>query len=223
MNRLALTLLAGVAAVSFISSAQAADLFVSEPAPPVVVIDYGNNWDGAFIGAFAGYGWGSVTDEDGYFSLPDTDADLTGWQVGVSAGYNFTFSEALVAGVVGDIAWSDLSGDVADDGSSFDADWTGSIRGRLGFDGGAFLPYLTAGVAFANGTLTDVTNSLEDSQTHIGWTFGAGVEYALADNISLDLLYRFTDYGSQDYDLSPDTVSTNVTTSVITAGLNFSF
>jgi len=224
MNRFAIALLAGVAGVSVMSSAFAADLIISEPAPAVGVVSTTGNWDGLFLGAFAGYGWGTVSDENDYFApVGDLDSDVKGWQVGVSAGANFTVSEAIVAGIVGDIAWTDLSGDVAADGSSFDVDWTGSIRGRLGFDGGAFLPYVTAGVAFANGTLTDATAVLEDTQTHIGWTVGAGVEFAVADNVSLDLQYRYTDFGSKDYTLGATTVPTSLTSHAVTAGVNFRF
>jgi outer membrane immunogenic protein len=224
MNRFAIALLAGVAGVSVMSSAFAADLIIDEPAPAVGIVSTTGNWDGLFIGAFAGAGWGTVTDEDGYFAAIDTETDLTGWQVGVTAGANFTVSEAIVAGIVGDIAWSDLSGDLAVDGSSYKVDWTGSIRGRLGFDGGAFLPYVTAGVAFANATVTDEGVPVyEDTQTHIGWTAGAGVEFAVADNVSLDLQYRYTDYGTKDYNLNGTDYSFGLTSHAVTAGVNFRF
>jgi outer membrane immunogenic protein len=224
MNRFAIALLAGVAGVSVMSSAFAADLIIDEPAPAVGIVDTTGNWDGLFIGAFAGAGWGTVTDENGEFSgVADTDYDLSGWQLGVTAGANFTISEAIVAGIVGDIAWSDISGDTVDD-LAYNVDWVGSIRGRLGFDGGAFLPYVTAGVAFANATATDTLGAtIEDTQTHIGWTVGAGVEFAVADNVSLDLLYRYTDYGSKDYVLSTDPTPLSLTSHAITAGVNFKF
>ena len=113
MNRLSLSLLAGVAALGFISSAHAADLIISEPAPSVGIVDVGGNWDGVYVGAFAGYGWGTVNDDDALLGLTSGDdtLDLTGWQLGVHAGANFTVSEAIVAGIVADIAWTDLSGE----------------------------------------------------------------------------------------------------------------
>ena len=220
MNRFAIALLAGVAGVSVMSSAFAADLIISEPAPAVGVVSTTGNWDGLYLGAFAGYGWGTLDDSvDAGLPVTGNELDLTGWQVGVSAGANFTVSEAIVAGIVGDIAWSNLSG--SEGNAQYDVDWTGSIRGRLGFDGGAFLPYVTAGVAFANATLSDGVN--DDTQTHIGWTVGAGVEFAVADNVSLDLLYRYTDYGSKDYDLGGGPGSFGLTSNAITAGVNFRF
>jgi outer membrane immunogenic protein len=219
MNRFAIALLAGVAGVSVMSSAFAADLIIEEPAPVVGIVDTAGNWDGLFIGAFAGAGWGTVTDEGGAFlGVADEELDLTGWQAGVAAGFNVTVSEAIVAGIVGDIAWTDLSGE--DGVATYNVDWTGSIRGRLGFDGGAFLPYVTAGVAFANATAFDGVD--EDTQTHIGWTAGAGVEFAVADNVSLDLQYRYSDFGAKDYDL-PAANSIGLTSHAVTAGVNFRF
>lgn len=221
MNRLAISLLAGVAALGFVSSVQAADLIISEPAPVVGVVNTGGNWDGVYVGAFAGYGWGTLTQETGVFAPPDTEYDLAGWQLGVAAGANFTVSEAIVAGIVADLAWADISGandDFAD--LQYNTNWLGSVRGRLGFDGGAFLPYVTAGLAFANNSISEP--GFEDTQTHIGWTVGAGVEFAVADNVSLDLLYRYSDYGSKTYTL--DGVGDfSLATHTLSAGVNFRF
>ena len=224
MNRLIVSLLAGVAALSFISSVQAADLIIEEPAPPVGIVDVGGNWDGVYVGAFAGYGWGTLTEQDGVFAPPDTDYDIAGWQLGVAAGANFTVSEAIVAGIVADIAWADIGGSNDDFAPlEYNINWLGSVRGRLGFDGGAFLPYVTAGLAFANNTIDLDAGLDEDTQTHIGWTVGAGVEFAVADNVSLDLLYRYSDYGSKTYDLNGSVSDFGLTTHTVSAGVNFRF
>lgn len=226
MNRLTISLLAGVAALSFISSVQAADLIISEPAPVVGVVNTGGNWDGVYVGAFIGAGWGTVTDEDGYWNgiaAAGEEFDASGWQVGVAAGADFTVSEAIVAGIVADIAWADIGGDQDAGNLTYNTNWAGSVRGRLGFDGGAFLPYVTAGLAFANNTIDDTLNGFDDTQTHIGWTVGAGVEIAVADNVSLDLLYRYSDYGSKDYALNGGDASFSLTSHAVTAGINFRF
>jgi outer membrane immunogenic protein len=187
------------------------------------IVSTGGNWDGAYIGAFAGYGWGTLSDDDGLITgLPDAELDVNGWQIGVAAGADFTLSEALVAGIVADIAWNNASGEDTTVPFDYNMNWSGSVRGRLGFDGGAFLPYVTAGLAFANATAEDATGS--DDATHIGWTVGAGVEFAVADNVSLDLQYRYSDYGSQDYDLPVSgTTPLSLTSHAVTAGVNFRF
>ena len=58
------------------------------------------------------------------------------------------------------------------------------------------------------------------NETHVGWTAGAGVEFAVADNISVDLLYRYSDYGSVDYGAGDDF---SLTAHAVTVGLNFKF
>lgn len=223
MNRIALTLLAGVAALGVASSAHAADLIVDyAPVAPGVVASSGG-WDGAYIGVFAGYGWGTVTDEDGVINaILGEEFDTEGWKVGLTAGADFTVSEAIVAGIVADIAWADIGGEANAGAYTFNTNWAGSVRGRLGFDGGAFLPYVTAGLAFANNTVNDTVTPIEDTQTHIGWTAGAGVEFAVADNVSLDLQYRYSDYGTKTYDLAAPS-DFSLTSHAVTAGINFRF
>lgn len=223
MNRFVIALLAGVAGVSLVSAASAADLIIDQPAEALPVVSTsGGNWDGVYVGAFAGYGWGTLTDEDGYFNVAGTEYDLEGWQLGVNVGANFTVSEALVAGIVADVAWNNLSGEDTVDLLNSEVDWSGSVRGRLGIDAGSFLPYVTAGLAFANNTLTDTDLDIEDTQTHIGWTVGAGVEFAVADNVSIDLLYRYSDYGTKTYSLDTDS-DFSLTSHAVTAGINFKF
>ena len=104
-----------------------------------------------------------------------------------------------------------------------DINWTGSLRGRAGFDAGAFMPYLTAGLAFAGATASN--GPTDSTQMHFGWTAGGGVEVAVADQISLDLQYRYTDYGTATYDHIPGTfeVDASYNTHTIKAGVNFHF
>ena len=180
MNRNLIRLATGFAALALASSAYAADLVIDEPAMPDIAAPAGG-WDGLFIGTFAGYASGTISDP--------AEMDISGWLLGVNAGANFTLTEGIVVGVVGDLAWSNISDDdfIAPPGS-FDVNWAGSIRGRVGYDAGAFMPYLTAGVAFANATLTDSIGGDEvGTNTHIGWTVGAGVEFKATDDLSVDL------------------------------------
>lgn len=222
MKRLTTALLTTAVGFGLMSSAYAADLIVEEPAAGVV--DVSGNWDGVYVGAFAGYGWGTLTEEEGIFAPAGTDYDIAGWQLGIAAGANFTVSEALVAGIVADIAWADIGGENDDFAPlEYNINWLGSVRGRLGFDGGAFLPYVTAGLAFANNTI-DLDDGVDvDTQTHIGWTVGAGVEFAVADNVSVDLLYRYSDYGTKTYDLVGNDADFSLSAHTISAGVNFKF
>lgn len=210
MKRITIALLATVASAGLLSSAYAADLIVDEPAP-VGVVDVSGSWDGVFVGAFVGYGAGTGFEDDALDGDVDFEYDLAGWLAGVNIGANFTVGSGIVAGVVGDIAWSGITDD-----DLVDVNWTGSLRGRLGFDGGAFLPYLTAGLAVAN------VNFDGEEQTHLGWTVGAGVEFAVADNLSVDLLYRYSDYEELEY-FAPAGDGFSLNTHQVTVGLNWRF
>jgi len=231
MTRLSLFLVAGVSALALTSAVQAADLIIEEPV--VGVVDVGGNWDGAYIGAFIGGAWGTSdhandpADMAG-FCLPDgCDMDISGLLAGVTVGANFTVSDGVVAGIAGDIAWSDVSG--AENFGGFDTthtiNWQGSVRGVLGFDGGAFMPYLTGGLAFANATHTiDFGGILEADATHVGWTVGAGVAIAATEDIVIDLQYRYSDFGEQTYNEgAPVEPIFGLTQHSVTAGVNFLF
>lgn len=223
MKRIAIALLATAVGVGLMSSAYAADLIVSEP-EPVGVVDVGGNWDGPYVGVFAGYGWGKVEETDTTnLGFPDDVLDLSGWLLGATVGANFS-SGGVVFGVAADLAWSDVGAEWTDitGVTTFDVDWTASLRGRIGYDGGAFLPYLTAGLAVAGATAFDDPDPSETA-TYVGWTVGAGVEFAVADNVSLDLAYRYSDYGSQDYDLGYGDFPLALTTHQFTVGVNYGF
>ena len=224
MRRITTALLATVVGAGLMSSAYAADLIIEEPMAEVGIVDVGGNWDGAFIGVFVGGGWAFA---DHLADPPNNDLDLAGWLVGVDAGFNFTVGSGLVLGVVGDIAWADINGE---DTFAFDTthtiDWQGSLRGRVGFDGGAFMPYLTGGLAFAHGTRTTSLGAPNSAEaTHVGWTVGAGVEFAVSEELSVDLLYRYSDLSEELYVWSgPGTDPTiGLTTHTVQVGLHWNF
>lgn len=220
MNRVAISLLAGVASLALVGAAHAADLIIDEPTAGVVEMA-GGNWEGVYIGAFIGGASGTFDDvnQNDWFDTDDS-MSLSGWFVGVNAGANFYVTDGIVAGIVGDIAWSDISGDY-EDYADYTINWQGSVRGKLGFDAGAFMPYLTGGLAFANGTFFHVMPG-EDTQTHLGWTVGAGVEIAATEDLSIDLLYRYSNFGEKDYfDISGAPLSLD--THAVSVGVNWKF
>ncbi len=215
-------LVAVLTSVSFlaIAPAGAADLMLDEPMASPGVVDVGGNWEGVYLGAFIGGASGAFTDaNDGDWFGPGNAADISGWLVGVSLGANFYITDGVVGGIVGDVAWSDVSGDYED--ATYTINWQGSVRGKLGFDAGALMPYVTAGVAFANGTFYHPMPG-SDSQTQFGWTVGAGVEIAATEDLSIDLLYRYSDFGEKSYfdgtagDMALDQHA-------VTVGLNWKF
>ena len=225
MTRISLALLAGVAVLGCASAALSADLYSNDTGASPGFLDMASSggWDGAFVGGFIGYGWGTVTDDDSVIAapgLPSDQLDAAGWLIGANLGANFTVSDGFVLGAVGDVAWSTISGYDAGTDVDYDINWAASLRGRAGFDAGAFMPYLTAGLAVAGATADEA--GAESGQVHFGWTAGAGVEVAATDNLSVDLQYRYSDYGAASYDIGVPT-DLSLTTHTVTAGVNYSF
>ena len=144
----------------------------------------------------------------------------------------------------------------------FENDWQASVRARGGVAFDRWLAYATGGVAWAGvsaqgtyapNTYTDNTSTNmgafsvrgqpgitvdapgtfgSDRQTLVGGTVGAGVEYALTDNVSLGVEYRYTRFGAKTFNLGgiPLVLATsNVTarleeqTSQVTARLNIKY
>ena len=56
-----------------------------------------------------------------------------------------------------------------------------------------------------------------------GWTVGAGVEFAATEDLSVDLQYRYSDYGDADYTFGIFTNSLGLTSHQVTVGLNWGF
>jgi outer membrane immunogenic protein len=216
MNKLKILLLTGTAVALFSSSAMAADLMMPMKSAPMMAAPMSSNWDGPYIGASIGYGWGTATDKFSTSSV--STANLSGWLAGAQIGYNFHLSDNIVAGIEGNIDWLNETGSYTPSATQT-INWEGSVRGRLGYDAGQFLPYVEAGVAFANSTYN---SSSAVSNLHTGWTVGAGVEFMLADHLSANVEYRYSDYGSKNY-VTGTTNNVHLTDSTVRLGLNYHF
>ncbi len=165
------------------------------------------NWTGFYIGAHGGYGWGD-------FGGFNDDGGFGGGQIGV----NYQFAPNWVWGVEADIAGSGQKDDFL--GANVKTDLFGTARLRLGYAVDRTLVYGTGGLAWASTKFNDGASS--DKQTNIGWTIGAGLEYAFAPNWTAKVEYLYADYGSDTYNV---TVPTNVdlTTNTVKVGVNYLF
>ena len=188
---------AGFALATLTAQASAADL-PRRYIPPGFVPAF--SWSGFYVGVNAGYGFGNSNWTDPVAGIATGDFSLGGGLVGGTIGYNMQLGGS-VFGVEGDIAWSGIEGSTST--LCFGAcktanDWLGTLRGRAGYAFGRFLPYLTGGAAFGNVNATTSPDTGSFSSTNIGWTFGAGVEYAFFTNWSAKLEYRYVDLGSAE-------------------------
>ncbi len=177
---------------------------------------------------------------------------------GVQAGYNQQFGR-FVLGVETDFQGSALSGASRGAGPiipghnfAVDAEatqrvkWFGTARARIGYTlfDPRFLVYATGGLAYGD---VHYSQSFLDSDgdlgltrqraTRLGWTAGAGAEWAFARHWSLKLEYLYTDLGrgpdlivaeiTPGLGMQPDvhkTFNTNRTQfHTVRAGLNYRF
>ncbi len=169
--------------------AMAADL--SAPVAPAPAVAKPASWDGGYIGMSIGRGWGTASDAYTGPISNTINASLSGWLIGGQVGYNFHLSDNVVGGVEGNLDWLNEAGAYGGGGVQT-INYEGSLRGRLGIDVGSWLPYLEGGIAAANTTEPFGPSTA----TQIGWTAGAGVEVQVADHVSANFEYRYSDYGT---------------------------
>jgi outer membrane immunogenic protein len=185
----------------------AADLPDTVIIPAPAMVDVSSDWSGFYAG---GHG-GAVG-----------DYDIAGWLAGVQIGFNHQM-DSIVIGADASIEWDGISGEDDDfppDAVTRDINWSGAVRGKLGFAVESILIYGAAGLAFANST-ADVF-STEDTQTHLGWTVGLGVEAMVTEDVSLFAEYDYTSYGAETYDYGFD-VDTSFVTHAVKVGANWHF
>ena len=179
----------------------------------------------------------------------------SGWEAGGEVGYNYQMGSAVV-GVEDDLEWVTNSKSVTYSGATLPApiggnltttasarlNWLGTTRLRLGFTPTPdqhLLLYATGGLAYGGGSAsvnaTDGAYSWYGSRgsTQIGWTIGAGAEYALTNNWTIKAEYLYYDLSSYTYSTTPAgpaagsnlvyTAKVNPTGSMARLGVNYKF
>jgi outer membrane immunogenic protein len=220
-------LLAGVALVSLVSAASAADL-AARPytkAPPMVAPAY--NWSGFYAGVMGGYAWKGSNANGGFG--------------GGTVGYNWQApGSQFVFGLEVDAAGSSLKqtqtqffavGAIPVTATAEDkVDAFGSVTGRVGVAVDASLLYFKGGYAWGDNKFTVGANALgttfssSDSHFHSGYTVGAGWEYMFAPTWSLKAEYMYTALSSENYTVAGVTLpSGTIDFSSVKVGVNYHF
>ena len=213
------------------------------------------NWSGFYAGLNAGYARSTTVwnDLDGFETSGGTDVNesTNGFIGGGQVGYNWQFRHA-VFGIETDFQYLSNSQNTrlfalppGNVGPTFhDAiQWLGTVRGRAGVAIDNVLTYLTAGLAYgkAQHTLTDqffnVDPNFDLNSTKVGFTAGAGAEYALDPRWSIKAEVLYVDLGKTSATITGIAQSTppgNPTIStgrfdildtmwIIRAGVNYKF
>ncbi len=234
-------LMAGALAFA-VAAGQALAADLPQPAPPpqapvayVPTVAPVYNWGGIYFGANGGYGFGSSEWSDpNNFAAPNTgNFSTTGFLVGPTVGVNFQ-TDAFVFGIEGDFDASWLDGKsssaycgVLGFGAGAQCEtkntWLGTVRARVGYAADRVLFYGTAGGGVGNieQGAQGATNSSFASSSKAGWTAGAGVEVAFADNWTARIEYLFVDL--QNASLGTPTTTVTFDASMVRLGVDYKF
>jgi outer membrane immunogenic protein len=211
------------------------------------------SWTGFYLGVQGGGAWSraslSGAFDDGIGAVWSSKQSWSSGLIGGFAGYDYQFG-LMVVGIEADVnarlgdhtgSLPGVNGIFVTTGWKSEADWDASVRARLGvLATPQLLLYATGGAAFsdykfsnANATPANVywggTNIYGGSR--VGWTAGAGAQYALTRNWNVRFDYRYTNYGTKsatgifDVGKGPGTGSyrSKITDSRATGGIAYKF
>jgi len=193
------------------------------------------NWGGGYFGLNGGYAFGS---SDWTLNGVSTGSFQTnGFLFGGTLGGNFQIGR-FVLGLEADLDWAGLTGSSsvaacgvigvpAGAACQTKSDWLSTARGRVGYALDRFLVYATGGLALTDLQLATQAGSAND--VIAGWTIGAGVEFAFADNWTIKAEYLFVDFGttqcffSQTICATAGFPSVSLSENIIRGGINYKF
>jgi outer membrane immunogenic protein len=222
---------------------------------PAMIVSPVYTWTGFYVGVNAGGVWSNSDIEWAGSNAPGTigtglataqtgDLKLSGFTGGGQAGYNYQVSN-WVWGIEADINYTGLRGTrlthpaapfVNTEFTNVESRWLSTVRGRAGIAIDRWYLYATGGLAVANvsyfdsaGVAFPFTNG--SNTTRVGWTAGAGVEWAFNQNWSVKAEYLYVDLGSVSYNgLTNPTFGTltglinhNLTENIGRLGINYRF
>jgi outer membrane immunogenic protein len=202
------TVIGAFASVLAIGSATAADLpsyKAPPPPPPPAVFD----WTGFHIGVSGSYGGGTANYSSSIWSFGPpafswnnnvSSSGTSGYLVGIQTGANWQFGHAVI-GYESEYNYADVrsnGGGLWGGAMTSRLNWYGAERLKFGYAFGRLLPYVTGGLAYGqirasgNDSLAGFVFPTTASSWQAGWTVGAGLEYAVWQNISVKAEYLYS-------------------------------
>ncbi len=223
---------AGLMLVVLARGAQAADM-----APPLAVKapppQPSYDWSGFYAGAHFGYAGGTsswsgvptgaaappLNGSLDFYNSYDMFKGTGSYFIGLQGGYNSISPSRLLLGVEGDVSFPNTIGGTATVFSPAtglatygeQVEFSGTLRGRIGYAPGNWLFYATGGLAWsydqfsrsqlagtpAGGTATPGTVENLFLVPRVGGVAGVGVEVGLTPSWAARLEYLYTDYASR--------------------------
>ena len=204
MSRITAALVTSATLVIGASLAHAADMPVrGQRVAPVPMY----NWSGLYVGVHAGYATG-----DAGSSTLGGSADFDGFFAGGQIGYNWHLANSpWVIGIEADLAWTNIDDSAVvvippvTVAATSEVDFVGTARVRFGYAFDRMLLYVTGGLAWAHHEIAvataigGVVAGAASDNTHMGWTVGAGLEWAIWQNWSAKVEYLYMDFDDETY------------------------
>jgi outer membrane immunogenic protein len=212
---------------AILAPAQAADLPQAPPPPmapatymPTVMPVY--NWGGLYYGINGGYGFG--TSKWTFPGAATGNFNINGWAAGATVGANLQ-AEAFVFGIESDFDAMGVKGTTTCLPANCETrqNWLLTVRGRAGYAVDKFLFYGTAGGAFGDILANTGPTTSFATVKKAGWTAGAGVEAAFAENWTARLEYLFVDLQNGTFTGVPGNVTVKYDLNMIRAGIDYKF
>ena len=174
------------------------DIVGAHAAPPPPMPIY--SWTGFYIGAEAGGAWQNYSFGGSFDGFSGSNSSGL---AGVFGGYNKRWGNWVIGGEANlDGLFSNNTTPVP--GASFTPSigWEAAIRLRSGY---LFAPqvlvYGTVGPAWTN--VRAAFPSVTGTDTSLGWTVGAGIEFRIAPNWSARVEYDFSHFSARPFDDLP--------------------
>ena len=207
--------------------AMAADIPVRKAAPAPVYVPY--NWNGWYVGAHLGYGWGDKSWSPAFIAPFTVDHDFDGWLGGFQTGWNYQSGNWLF-GIEGEWSWTALDGSGGNSlfpafGFSAEVDWVATLTARVGLVNDRWLWYVKGGGAWVKESFSiALPAGFGAEDTRSGWTVGLGVEYAWGNNWTSKLEYSFIDLKDRNLGFGAlGGASIEQDVHVVKVGLNYKF
>ena len=196
-----------VASVALSSGAAVAADIMRGPTPYYQTPSSLYSWRGPYLGLNGGYQWGKIT---------DSVLEPSGLLGGLQGGYNWQFGDFVVGGET-DIQLTGANDTFAP--WKFSNPWFGTLRARAGYALNNILFFGTFGLAY--GGIDGQLGTLDETQTHVGWTGGLGMEVGLTPNWSAKVEYLYMDLGNRPYTVTGG--SNGFQTNILRFGINYRF
>lgn len=246
--------LAAALAVSAPLTAFAADLPVAPPPRAPVFVPPPFTWAGIYVGGNIGWGWTNLNLTDtgpapfafGGFPIGPVfplgtaqSASQNGFLGGAQIGVNWQFQQ-FVIGAEGDFDATAIKSNQGAGGAfgSYSNPWVSTFAARFGWAADHALFYGKAGGAYMQEKYSASApdgSTVSGSFNRWGWMVGAGVEYAVTDNVTLKAEYNYLNFGTQNQTLTPnatdlatgtfsfDSNDSKLTASLVKVGVNVLF